>query len=663
MGRMIVFAIVAGFSLSSCGSKASRFAYYFHKGQSYYAKNEYTKAGVELKDALQIEPKNSEAYYWYGLIKEKQQNFQAAFQGYANAVKLDPSNLLAKAKLGKFYLMAGHLAKAKKLVAEILSAQPDNPPGRVLKAALMARQGNVSGAIQEAKSVVAADPTQTDAISLLAAIYVNKSQYANAQQVLQQGVTTNPKSVQLRANLVVVLARLGHLKQAGQQLQDLIALDPSNFAFRLHLAQLYVTQKQPKKAEAVIRAAVQAKPEDERRYMALASLLASSGDVPAAEKELKIGISKVSSTSYGLRFVLAHLYAATNAPKKAEQEYHRIIELDKVGPGGLRARTRLAQMMLAEKRPQVAKKLISQVLGQDPTDAPALLVQGEMELVHRHPGAAIGNFRVVLHDQPNAVNVIRLLAVAHLMNHEPQLAVQTYEKAISQYPHDMAIRFSMVGMLVDMKKYHSATRQLQTVISMAPKSEDAVKGYIALAKVALIRRKPAVAVATFKKGLAAMPGNPTLMVSLAQVYQSEGHPNRAIATYTATIHRYPKLDIAANNLAALILSTRTDKADMIKALGLAKRFEHARNPALLDTLGWAYFKNHRYRHAIAVLEHAVSLAPQAGVLQYHLGMAYDKHNDRPDAVQHLKAAVASKGAFPEKATAVRELARLTAHGG
>ncbi|MHB8565248.1 MAG: tetratricopeptide repeat protein, partial [Acidiferrobacteraceae bacterium] len=367
MGRMIVFAIVAGFSLSSCGSKASRFAYYFHKGQSYYAKNEYTKAGVELKDALQIEPKNSEAYYWYGLIKEKQQNFQAAFQGYANAVKLDPSNLLAKAKLGKFYLMAGHLAKAKKLVAEILSAQPDNPPGRVLKAALMARQGNVSGAIQEAKSVVAADPTQTDAISLLAAIYVNKSQYANAQQVLQQGVTTNPKSVQLRANLVVVLARLGHLKQAGQQLQDLIALDPSNFAFRLHLAQLYVTQKQPKKAEAVIRAAVQAKPEDERRYMALASLLASSGDVPAAEKELKIGISKVSSTSYGLRFVLAHLYAATNAPKKAEQEYHRIIELDKVGPGGLRARTRLAQMMLAEKRPQVAKKLISQVLGQDPT--------------------------------------------------------------------------------------------------------------------------------------------------------------------------------------------------------------------------------------------------------------------------------------------------------
>jgi tetratricopeptide (TPR) repeat protein len=663
MGRMIALAIVAGLSLSGCGSQASRFAYYFHKGQSYYAKGEYSKAGVELKDALQIEPKNSEAYYWYGLTEEKRQNFQAAFQGYANAAKLDPKNLLAKAKVGKFYLMAGQLAKTKKLVSEILSAQPDNLPGRVLDAALMARQGNAAGAIQEAKSVVAADPKEADAISLLATIYANKSQYADAQKVLQQGVTASPKSVQLHANLVVVLTRLDHLRQAEQQLQDLIALDPSNFAFRLHLAQLYVTQKHIKKAEAVISAAIQAKPEDARRYLALASLFASTGDVPAAEKELKIGISKVSSTSYGLRFGLAHLYVMTNAPKKAEQEYHRIIELDKVGPSGLRARTRLAQLMRAEKKPQVAKKLIAQVLSQDPTNASALLIRGEMELVDQHPGAAISNFRVVLHDQPNAVNVIGLLARAHLMNHEPLLAVRTFDKAISQYPHDTAIRFAMVGMLVDMKKYHSATRQLRTVIRMAPKSADAVEGYLGLARVALIRHEPAVAVAMLKKGLAAMPENPVLMVNLAQLYQYEGHPNKAIATYAATVHVYPKLDIATNNLAALLLSTRTDRADMVRALALAKRFKQAKNPAFLDTLGWAYFKNHRYGHAMAVLDHAVSLAPRVGVLQYHLGMVYDKRNDRPEAIQHLKAAVAAKGAFPEKAAAAKELAVLTAHGG
>jgi cytochrome c-type biogenesis protein CcmH/NrfG len=37
------------------------------------------KARVELRNVLQIEPKNADAYYLLGLIEDEQQNWQSAF--------------------------------------------------------------------------------------------------------------------------------------------------------------------------------------------------------------------------------------------------------------------------------------------------------------------------------------------------------------------------------------------------------------------------------------------------------------------------------------------------------------------------------------------------------------------------------------------------------
>ncbi|MHB1529463.1 MAG: tetratricopeptide repeat protein [Acidiferrobacteraceae bacterium] len=657
-GRFVVLMIVLGFALGGCGRQA-RCAHYLAEGRAYYLQGHYRKAANEFRDAAEIEPKNAEVYYWFGLTQDKQKIFPQAFANYAEAVKLNPNYLAAKAKLGKLYLRGGNIPKAEQMASEILAARPSDPDGRILDAAVMARKGNIAGAIQEAGSVVGSDPKKTDAISLLAALYTSEAHEEKALKVLEQGVAANPSSVQLRMNLVAVLARLKKPpSEMAQQLKEMIAINPSNFAFRLDLARLYVITGQVAKAKAVLALAVRADPHDDKRYLAYSSLLASSGDVPAAEKELKKAIH-ARPKAYDLQFALAKLYLLAQQPAKAKARYRKIIDENHVGPSAMRARVKLAALMLGEGKLPVARKLITTVLNAHPSDDDALLVRGEIELADKNPQAAVGDFRVVLRDQPNAVNVIDLLAKAHLENNDPELAKETFEKAIGAYPDDLNLRLDMAEMLVSIKDYAGAEKQLRAIIARAPK---AVVAYADLADLDVVQNRPDGAITWIHKGLSAVPNNPQLMVELAELYKRERNTAKAVATYNAILKVYPKLDIAANNLSVLLASTGMDKADRERALSLAQRFEHSTDPAFLDTLGWAYVKNKRYGQGVATLRRAIHLAPKAGVIQYHLGMAYYEKKDMAAAVRHLKAAVASNGLFPEKRVAAKILARLAAQG-
>ena len=53
--------------------------------------------------------------------------------------------------------------------------------------------------------------------------------------------------------------------------------------------------------------------------------------------------------------------------------------------------------------------------------------------------------------------------------------------------------------------------------------------------------------------------------------------------------------------------------------------------AIVDSLGWAYFKLKRFDDALKTLAEAASLAPDMGEIQYHLGLAYEKKGRLADA--------------------------------
>lgn len=95
-----------------------------------------------------------------------------------------------------------------------------------------------------------------------------------------------------------------------------------------------------------------------------------------------------------------------------------------------------------------------------------------------------------------------------------------------------------------------------------------------------------------------------------------------------------------------------------KALELSKAFEKSKEPALLDTLGWAYAKSGDNLKAVEILKHVVDSEPKAAIFRYHLGYALYYTGDKAAAKSHLEIAVSSDQKFAGKDKAAELLKNI-----
>ena len=173
-----------------------------------------------------------------------------------------------------------------------------------------------------------------------------------------------------------------------------------------------------------------------------------------------------------------------------------------------------------------------------------------------------------------------------------------------------------------------------------------------------MRRDAKGAIDVLQQGFSASPGEPLLSHVLAETYQRAGEKDKAIAEYEKILKNNPGADLAANNLASLLTEVKGNKANLDRALALAKRFENASNPSFVDTLGWVYFLLGQNDRALPLLQKAVTKAPQVPIHQYHLGMVLYKQGDMNSAKTHLQLAVDAKLDFPGIEDANGILAKL-----
>ena len=107
--QVLAVALAAALSVSSmtgCGTADDRKTAYYQRGVELLEKGDLVKAWLELKNALQIDPKYAAAWLKLGEIDERSGNLQAAFGAYARAVELDSANVDARLRRGRILVAA-----------------------------------------------------------------------------------------------------------------------------------------------------------------------------------------------------------------------------------------------------------------------------------------------------------------------------------------------------------------------------------------------------------------------------------------------------------------------------------------------------------------------------------------------------------------------------
>lgn len=453
--------------LVGCGGPEERKAKYRLKAQEYFEQGNYPKARVALRNVLKIDPKDTEAYFLYAQVEEKEKNWRNAVAGYQQVVELNPEHERALIKLGKYYLEARAIDMIGQVTDRVLAKNPRHVGAHALKIAATAVSGQIEEATVKAEQLIADAPTEVDAVLLLASLYTARQHGAQALPVLQRGLEAHPDNLELLDAQAMTLVRQGQLAEAEAILQRIVSLEPKVLDHRLRLVAFFDQQKQYEKAETILREAIQIDPDSEERRLAMAEYIAKRRGINEVETSLQQA-RKDLPHSVKLQFALGTLYEMTQRAEQARTTYESIRSDFKGKPEGLEAQVKLASLDWAAGKQEAAEHQIRDILKENPRSADALLLRGKIALQRGNGKDATQDFRSVLKDQPESADVQLLLGRAYLMTGETVLARESLEKTAALKPQLTDAQLLLAGLDATGGKLKEARQRLDSLIARDP---------------------------------------------------------------------------------------------------------------------------------------------------------------------------------------------------
>ena len=646
---VLVTSLAAVVCLTACGGAQSRFDSHMKRGNAYFAAGDFTKASIEFRNALQIEPKSIEARIAAGHTSEKLQRPRDAYGLYQSVVDSAPDNLEARKDLARLLVYGGSPDQALKTLEPAFDKHPDDPVLLSLRAAARARVKNVDGAIADADRALKLAPDNEDAIEVRAGLYKQAGDIASARTLVQGALAKSPNATNLHGILVDLALTAGDPDQAEQQLSALIKLAPQEARYRYQLAVLYSRTKKLDEAQRVLEDAVKALPKSDDAKLALVDFLNAQRTPPVAQQVLRDFVTH-NPDDYDLRLGLGALLLRSGSTKEAIDTYNEIVRLDGTQPKGLIARDRLAEIASAQGHDDEALKLIGQVLEKDARDSDALYRRAAILLSRGDAAGAIVDLRAVLRDRPQAVGVQRMLAQAYMANGQPALAEQALRAALDVAPKDPGTRIQLAQVLVQTQRADQAVTLLEETVRLVP---DNVSARIDLIR-AYLNKRDFTAARTAAGDLKTLHPEAAAGWYLAGMAATgQNQPDEAQKEFEHALSLQPRAYDALSALARLEVA----RGQGAQATALVKKAAEADppSPPLFNLLGELYFGQNQLAQADEVLTKANTLAPKWWPPYRNLAATKVAEKDHKTAVTLLQAGLKLA---PAELQLVSELALL-----
>ena len=533
MDGKTVFTLLAAAScigLSACTSKAQRIESGLRKGAQYVANSEWDKASVEARNVLQIDAKNAGAFLIAAEVEDGKGNFRNAFANYSKVVELQPLSIDGRLGVARILLLSGDVDKAQPLIDGVLGAEPQNARAQALQVAALARQGKKVEALAGADRIVKSGlPLAADSSLLLAGLYFNVQAYEPALAVLDRAIVTDPKDTrlpQMAAEIAQSAPATGPVaaRAVDYYAKAATAMPQSDSVWR-DWAAMHARRNELAQAEKVLRDAARAAPDSSPRQVMLLSFLGQYRDKAQAEKEFKSAID-AHSRDFDIRFAYADFLRAQNRRDDAAAVLQAIIDDSKAAPSGATARGQLAALDMEAGKNEQARSLLAELLKANPRDATGLLLRGRLELADGDARAAVIDLRAAAKDKPGSTEIATLLARAHRMGGDPQLAREALADVVKFNPDDARAHLVLAADMAQTREYASALPEIDAALKLDPRN---VGAYQMKVEMALLSGNTESAEATARAAQSQFPVPGRLL--LGRVLEQEKKPALALAQF------------------------------------------------------------------------------------------------------------------------------------
>lgn len=268
----------------------------------------------------------------------------------------------------------------------------------------------------------------------------------------------------------------------------------------------------------------------------------------------------------------------------------------------------LVGIYLQMKRFDKALEALNRYVEIDPDSIEARIALGGYSLAAERYDEALSHIREAIRLDPNIAAAHALLGRYHLVaSDDPEKALESFTAALQIDKNNLDALFGLSMTYGRMGDLNNALLTLQTILKISPENMGAVQ------QISMICAENEIA-----------PSDAAEMIRGA-VVSGTGLPTPLSPNILNTVgYVYADMGLHLDGAVALIQ----------KAL----EAEPA-NPAYLDSLGWAYYRQSRYDEAAVYLKRAAEAAPDNAVILDHLGDAYLKMNQADAAIESWRSAL------------------------
>ena len=651
--------------VAGCDTPEEKAQSHYERGAKLLEEKNFVKAGLEFRNALQIDRKLVPAWYGLAQVEEKKQNWTDATKMLRNVVELDPKHLQATKRLASIFLAAGRIPDALKYGNAAFDLAPKDADVLALRAAIFFKLGDKERAKQEAEKALTFDPQNISANIVLAADRLAADDAAGALAYLQNSLQKNEKDIGLNLFKIRVLESLKDEKQAEAVFRKLIEFYPKTKAFHKALVNFYIKLDRKDEAEKEIRALAATHPDDKSAALDVVRFLNTFKGTEAAKAELTARIEQGGDV-FQYKLALAQLHMTGGKLDDATQLLKKVIEEEGDAKNGIIARNRLAQLLLSRRKSDEAEKVVAEILAKDERNVNALMLRASLKIEQNKVDDAIADLRTALNEAPRSAPVLVLLARAHELGGAIDLADDRFGVAAKTANYAPGVGLRYAQFLLRHRKLERAEDVLTEILARRPKNKNALirlgevrlrrQNWLGAEQIAetlrTISKDKGIASEILSAALAGQKKHDESIKVLQEAYDDTPAAVRPMVSLYRAYIRAKKYDEAETFLTA-VLEANSDNAEAHVLIGnlhllkkqpdmAEKRFKTAIEKQPKNIVGYRaisnfYKRGKRIEDALLVVRQGIEKLPDSFLLRLVLSDLLQTSGDYGAAIEEYEA--------------------------
>ncbi len=299
---------------------------------SYDVKGDAALARKYLQEALDLDPRSTEALYTLGVIEQREGNFPDAIAQFALIDSSASAYAQAQAQIGQCHLQAGQLDQAAEALKKAIRLAPQEPGPFIALGQVLSRQGRTREAqlllaraeqlkqqfaqLQPYLEAVRRNANQAPAHYNLGAIYARFGQVRPAEEHYQRAMALDSSYALAYQGLGSLAQRQGDEPRALDYYQRALAKDPTLAEAHNNIGLIYYKQGKLDEATRAYQAAIQLAPEKGFVYVNLGGLYKDQKQLDLARQTLLKAVS-LDSTLLGGKELLGDVLALQGQVREA----------------------------------------------------------------------------------------------------------------------------------------------------------------------------------------------------------------------------------------------------------------------------------------------------------------------------------------------------------